>query len=289
MTQLQLEQAFATEEQCRRYLERLRWPDGQPCCPKCNARAWRLGKRYLYECSECGYQFSALIGTIFEKTHLPLTIWFRVLFLMAQSKKGISAHQVKRMFGIHYRTAWYLCHRARTAMQDTDLGERLMGVIEIDETYIGPKSNKPGRPGKSSKKVAVLGMIQRGGKIVTKHVENVTGRTIKEFVDRFAVNVEVIHTDEYRSYGVLDAEYAHKRVNHSMMYSDGDIHCNGVENFWSLLKRGLIGSFHKVSVKHLHLYLDEFTFRFNNREFDVLGLIFQNIRQRHIKYAELVA
>jgi len=289
MNQLQLEQLFVTEEQCRHYLEQIRWPDGQPRCPKCNAKAWRLSKRYLYECSECGYQFSALVGTIFENTHLPLTIWFRVIYLMSESKKGVSACQVQRMYGVHYRTAWYLCHRVRTAMANESIGEKLMGVIEIDETYVGPKSDKPGRPGKDSPKAAVLGMIERDGKIVTKHVENVTGNTIKEFVDRFALNVEVIHTDEFKGYNILDANYEHKRVNHSLMYADGDIHCNGVENFWSLFKRGLVGVFHKISVKHLHRYLNEFVFRFNERDADsIFGLIVANCEQRHVKYADLV-
>ena len=138
MNLLKVERAFGSEEQCRSYLEKMRWPNG-PKCPKCSADAWRLTKRFLYECSTCHHQFPALIGTIFEKTHLPLSLWFKVIYLMSESKKGMSACQIKRMFGIHYRSAWYLCHRVRTAMKTSDLAEKLMGVLEVDETYVGPR------------------------------------------------------------------------------------------------------------------------------------------------------
>jgi transposase-like protein len=192
-----VERAFSNEEQCRTYLEKLRWPNG-PKCPRCNADAWRLTKRFLYECSACHHQFSALIGTIFEKTHLPLSLWFKVIYLMSESKKGISACQIKRMFGIHYRSAWYLCHRVRTAMKTSDIAEKLMGVLEIDETYVGGKTDKPGRPGKDSSKVPVMGMIERKGRVDVKQVRDVTARTIKDFVDRWAgADIEVIYSDQY--------------------------------------------------------------------------------------------
>ena len=291
MNLIKLERAFRTEEDCRRHLEWIRWPDGQPKCLKCGSEAWRLSKRWLYECSECGYQFSVLRGTIFEKTHLPLTIWFKVIYLMCESKKGISALQVKRMFGIHYRSAWYLCHRVRTAMKTSDVAEKLMGVLEIDETYVGPKTDRPGRPGAGHPKAPVIGMIERGGKVRVKQVKDVTGRTIKDFVDQWAgAEIEVIYSDEYKSYNILRPHYKHEQINHSVSYVEGDIHTNGIENFWSLLKRGLIGVFHKVSVRHLHRYLDEFTFRFNERKIDdMLDLVLQNFVRRHMPYAQLVA
>lgn len=206
---------------------------------------------------------------------------------MGESKKGMSACQIKRMLGVGYPTAWYMMHRIRNAMK-TDVADKLMGILEIDEAYISPKSHKAGRPGKHSPKVPVMGFLQRGGKIVAQHTPDVTSRTIKAFVDKWAIDVSVIHTDEFLPYKALDATYAHRRVNHKLMYSDGDIHVNGVENFWSLLKRGLIGGFHKVSVKHLHRYFDEFVYRFNERENDcLLTLILGNCQQRHITFAEL--
>ena len=291
MNLMKLERAFRTDEQCRNYLERIRWPNG-PECLKCGAPAWKLKDRMLYECSECGYQFSIRVGTIFENSHLSLTIWFRAIYFISESKKGVSAMQIKRMFDVSYRTAWYLMHRIRNAMKETDIAEKLMGVLEIDETYVGGKTKgQTGRPGKNSNKVPVMGMIERGGGVRVQKVPDVTGRTIKDFVDQWtSSDVEVIYSDQYRSYNILRSQYEHDRVDHSVTYVNGDIHTNGIENFWSLLKRGLMGVFHKVSVKHLSRYLDEFTFRFNARERgSVMALILENCEQPHIPYAEMVS
>lgn len=293
MNLLKLERAFRSEEQCRRHLEKMRWPHG-PRCPKCEAGAWRLSKRWLYECSVCHYQFSVLKGTIFERTHLPLTIWFKVIYLMTESKKGISACQIKRMFGIHYRTAWYLCHRIRTAMRTSDIAEKLMGVLEMDDTYVGGKEKGvgPGRPGAKSKKTPVLGIIERGGRIRCKAVPNVSKAEVLRFAQREMNEdaVEVLYTDEFRSYRIFSKIVPHKVINHQISYVEGDIHTNTVENFWSLLKRGVMGSFHHVSAKHLSRYLDEFMWQFNHRKNgDILELLLGNCERRHVKYAELVA
>jgi len=274
MNLVELIDATTTEEKARAYVEKARWPNGI-ACPRCQS---------------CRYDFSVTVGTIFHKSHIELRKWLLVIHLMGESKKGVSACQIEREIGVTNKTAWYMCHRIRNAMYQPDgEGEKLVGIIEIDETYVGPKSDKPGRPGKDHPKAAVLGMIERGGKMVTKHVENTKGRTIKQFLDAITRDVEVVYTDEYSAYNILDADYKHERVNHSLMYSDGDIHVNAVENFWSLLKRGIIGTFHKLSVKHLHRYLNEFVFRFNERDADcILSLVLGNCEQRHMRYRELV-
>ncbi|MBI3659864.1 IS1595 family transposase [Candidatus Acetothermia bacterium] len=209
---------------------------------------------------------------------------------MCESKKGMSACQIMRMFGIHYRTAWYACHRIRNAMKGTDFA-KLAGVIEIDETYVGPKTDKPGRPGKDHPKTPVIGMIQRKGRVHVTKVKDVTGRTILDFVKQWAgAETEIIYSDEYKSYNILHPFFQHKRVNHSVTFVDGDAHTNDIENFWSLLKRGFVGTFHKVSVRHLHRYLDEFTFRFNERENEhILNLVLSHCQRKHMPYKALVS
>lgn len=291
MNLVELIDATTTEEKARTFVENARWPNGISC-PRCQSKdIHRFENRKQVRCRECRYAFSVTVGTIFHKSHIALRKWLLVIHQMTESKKGMSALQIKRQIGISYKTAWYMCHRIRNAMyQPDEQGERLVGIIEIDETYVGPKSNKPGRPSPDGPKAAILGMIERNGRMIAKHVENTQGRTILDFLNAFTLNPEVVNTDEYRAYNAIESQYNRKSVNHSLMYSDGDIHVNGVENFWSLLKRGLVGIFHKLSTKHLHRYLNEFVFRFNEREADsILALVLQNCEQKHIKYAELIA
>jgi transposase-like protein len=291
MTLTKLDRTFTTEDHCRAYLEKIRWPNG-PKCLKCGANAWTLACRFKYECSVCHYQFSIRVGTIFEKTHLSLRLWFKVIFLMSESKKGMSACQIKRMFGIHYRSAWYLCHRVRTAMRTDPVTQRLGGELEIDETYVGPKTPKPGRPGKGSSKIPVVGIIERGGRVRAIAMPSMKIPNMYEFIRNTIKqdNVKVVYTDEWSGYKFLKWYVTHKTINHSVTYSQGRIHTNTIESFWSLLKRGIVGSFHKISVKHLPRYLDEFSFRFNARkEESVLALILQNFVRPHMPYRELIA
>jgi len=291
MDLLQLIDATRTEEDARRFIEKARWPEGI-ICPRCQRKdIHRFKRRNQVRCRSCRYDFSLTVGTIFHKTHISLRKWLLVVHMMTESKKGVSACQIQRQVGVSYPTAWYMCHRIRNTMyQPSDKGEKLVGIIEIDETYVGPKSNKPGRPAPGGPKAAILGMIQREGKMIAKHVSNTQGRTIKDFLDAYAMDVEILNTDEYKAYNAIEPYYNRRAVNHSLMYSDGDIHVNGVENFWSLLKRGLIGAFHKISVKHLSRYLNEFVFRFNERGAEsILWLVLENCEQKHMRYAELVA
>jgi transposase-like protein len=272
MTLPDITELFSTDDKCRELLERLRWPNG-PECPRChNAKVVRLitSDKLLY-CSECDYQFTVTAGTIFHDSHLPLTKWFMVTLLICEARKGISANQIKRTIGMSYKTAWYLCHRIRAAMTEA---QRLMldGTVEVDETYVGGKKIGQGvYAGKRAKQV-VIGIRQRGGELRFFHASDAKSGTLAQYIrDNVSEDVEVIVTDEFAAYpdamrGV-GAEAKHKTVRHkNRVYVDGDTHTNTVESAFSLLKRGIMGTWHKISAKHLPAYLDEMTFRFNRRK-----------------------
>jgi transposase-like protein len=262
---------FGSEKKCREYLEALRWPD-EIMCPRCKSRKIsRVTKRDQFDCDDCRYQFSVTAGTVFNDSHLPLWKWFLCVYLLCESKKGMSAHQLHRTLGISYKTAWYLCHRVRAAMKEVN-PEPLDGILEMDETYIGGKKTGEGVGAAKLAKVPVFGIKQRGGELRFFKAEDVKSGTLAKYIkENVSADVEVIMTDESAIYpkaltaaGVFGVE--HKTVNHSAgVYVDGDITTNGIESAFSLLKRGIIGSWHKVSAKHLPAYLDEMTFRFNNR------------------------
>ena len=263
---------FNSEDRCREYLELIRWPSGV-CCVRCgNLSVSKLEKRHQYECNDCGYQFSATAGTVFHDSHLPLWKWFLAAYLICESKKGMSANQIKRTLGISYKTAWYLCHRIREAMK-VEHTEKLNGVVEADETFVGGRYNE--RTGRGTReKPCVLGVIQRKGPVRATSIPFRSTHYISTFVKASVEPGSQLMTDEYKAYEKLDKLYDHNTISHAkLQYVVGLTHTNSIENFWSLFKRGLVGQFHKVSAKHLDRYLDEFTYRFNGREDDKL---FQN-------------
>jgi transposase-like protein len=295
MTFADFDRLFPNEEACWTYLFSRRWPDGVVKCARCgNPRLYASKARpWHWQCTLCGpkprspYRFSLKTGTIFEETKKPLRDWFKVLHLMLTSKKGLSALQIHRMLGYGaYETSWYMCMRLRAAMKDPDF-KQLMGIVEVDETFIGgkaqnmhawdrKKANLVGTKGK----VAVIGAISRKGNIVCQMIENTDTATLDSFV-RKTVNrekIDLIATDEHSGYRLLPLggkalQFPHEMVRHSAgEYVRGVVHTNSIEFFWSLLKRGIVGSYHKVSKKYLPLYLAEFQFRFNNRhEADIFG------------------
>ena len=274
---------FNTEEPCISHFERIRWPHGLRCIRCESERVMKFdshgktGKvRHLYECVDCQYQYSVTTGTIFHDSHLPLTKWFLAIYMICSAKKGVSAAQLKRELKTGYETAWYMAHRIRTAMsEDVHFCEKFSGIVEADETYVGGKGKGP-RGRSTANKVPVIAVRERtSGKVRMQAVENVSASVLAGFIRENVASGSTMHTDEFSSYLWLDSsEFAHHAVNHSERYVDGDVHTNGCENVWSLFKRGIVGVFHKVSAKYLPLYLDEFSFRFNNRdEFNLMDRV----------------
>lgn len=269
-----LNRRFGTEEACREFLVKLRFPSGV-CCVRCGSDAVKPVKgRWAWQCRACsknGYRFSPLVGTIFENTNYPLVTWFQVIFLMCQSKKGMSALQIHRTINSgSYRTAWYMCHRIRAAMENQDF-KRLMGIVEVDETYVGGQAkNKHMRERIKLQgahvKVPVIGAISRKGKVVARVIEVASAKTLQSFVDEVVSDdVSLVATDEHPGYKKINRPHA--TVNHSAgEYVHGNVHTANLDSFWALLKRGVMGSYHQVSKQYLPLYLAEFTFRHNNRK-----------------------
>jgi transposase-like protein len=282
---------YGDDTNCRKALENFRWPDGI-VCPACKSdKISRILARNQFDCDSCRYQFSVLSGTIFHDTHLPLHKWFLATYLLCESKKGMSALQMQRMLKTTYRTSWYLCHRIRAAMLEVS-PKKLGGVVEVDETYVGGKKRR-GRP--RSEKQVVFGIRQRNGDLRLIRAKDATSATVREIVQaNIGSHVEVIMTDESQIYPyVLEKLHArkHEWINHSREYAHGDVHTNTVESAFSLLKRGIVGTWHKVSAKHLPAYLDEMCFRFNNRKNPYLfrDTIIKLIQSKNLEYKELTA
>jgi transposase-like protein len=273
---------FASDEQCLQYIQQMRWPDGVVRCPKCGAKEVKRVDRkadsknrrnWFYLCLEktCHNQFTPTSGTIFHKSHLPLIVWFQAITLVLNAKKGISALQLQRDLGIGgYKTAWYLNHRIREVMAEGPIN-KLGGTVEIDETYIGGKQR--GHRSKLRNKDVVIGMRQRGGPLrLVQAEDNKAGTVLNIIYGNVDKGVEKIMTDESPIYNFKLTQYhraKHRRIKHkSKVYVRGEVHTNTIESAFSLFKRGVIGSFHQLSIKHLQRYLNEFSYRFNRREDD---------------------
>src|SRR5229473_3835863 len=291
MNLVELIKDFADESKCRAYLESLRWPDGVTC-PRCeSAKVYRILKRDQFVCDSCSYQFSVTVGTIFHDTHLPLWKWFLATCLLCESKKGISACQIQRSLGVSYKTAWYLCHRIRAAMLEV-APPKLGGTVEIDETYVAGKKRRWRAKGDVS---VVIGIRQRNGDLRLVRAKDAKSKTVRDIINaNIGGHVEVILTDESQIYPyALDKmqKNLHKTINHTREYAHGDVHTNTVESAFSLLKRGIVGTWHKVSAKHLPAYLDEMCFRFNNRKNPFLfrDTMLKLIDSPNLKYKELTA
>ncbi len=287
MTLAQFEAMFPDEDACCAYLVGQRWPEGIRC-PRCghavvhpvSTKPWHW---QCYKCAPYGYRFSHLVGTIFENTNKPLRDWFRVVHMMLTSKKGISALQIHRVIGTgSYHTAWYMCHRIRAGLQDEHF-RKLMGVVEVDETFIGGKAKNKhidkrgkggGTGGVGSGKTPIAGAVSRKGNVVARVIEAVDAKTLTAFVrESVSHRVSLLCTDQWVGYKHLDREFPHAVINHAAgEYVHGAVHTQTIDSFWSLIKRGIVGSLHKVSRKYLPLYVAEFQFRYNNREnADIFG------------------
>ena len=295
MTSAQFDRSFPNEAACSAYLAAHRWPSGV-ACPRCGNVAVKAHGtiEFAWLCNECSpsgtnYRFTVIAGTIFENTNKPLRDWFKVMHLMLTSKKGMSALQIMRYMGFgSYKTAWYMCHRIRGGLANEE-SQKLVGIVEIDETFIGGKAKNrhkdkrgpgSGMGGGTNGKAIVAGAVRRKGNVVARVIENTSRSVLMRFVrESVSTKVSLICTDSFRGYDRLGEAFPHSKVDHDareyVRHDDelvGAVHTNTIEGFWSILKRGMVGTFHRVSKKYLPLYVAEFQFRYNNRlNADIFG------------------
>ncbi|MCA1635947.1 MAG: IS1595 family transposase [Acidobacteria bacterium] len=291
---------FSDKETCTTFMAQMRWPDGVTC-PHCQGKKVSyLSTRFMWKCMSktCHKQFSVKVGTIMEDSAIALEKWLAAIWLIANAKNGISSYEVHRAVGVTQKSAWFLLHRIRLAMQ-TGTFEKLSGQVEVDETYIGGKARNMHRDKRERRiqgtggkgKVAVMGLLERDGKVRAKVIADATKVTLHGEVRG---NVEAgaeLFTDALNTYMGLEADYIHQVINHAEKYVDGQIHTNGIENFWSLLKRGIKGTYVSVEPFHLFRYLDEQTFRFNERKGKDADRFVQTVKQiagKRLTFDELI-
>ena len=267
---------YNTEEKARAFFEATRWPNGA-ICPHCGCRnAYKIGRRSgakrhsrpgLYYCRDCKDQFTVTEGTVMEHSHIPLNKWLLAIYLLGSSKKGMSAHQLHRELSVTYKSAWFMAHRIRYAMTHEPIKSKLSGTVEVDETYVGGKERADRGGRKKIDKEAVVSLVQRGGEARSYHVDRVTEKTVRAIIRENLPPEGRVYTDSFRAYSnvPLDIE-THEAVNHAQgEYRRGDVHTNTVEGFFSILKRGIMGTYHHISRQHLHRYLSEFDYRYTRR------------------------
>lgn len=304
MNLVELAQHFNNEDSAREYLEKQRWPDGV-VCPHCGlvGEAYKLTltektpervaelrkakkrvqktRKGLWKCAGCREQFTVTVGTIFADSHIPLHKWLLAVHLLCASKKGMSAHQLHRMLGVTYKSAWFMAHRIRYAMSEEPLSSKLTGIIELDETFVGgklragPRRNADGSRNKNqlagtANKAAVVSVLQRGGRVQSRHIQRVTADNLRPIIDEMVAEDAHMMTDTSTTLRSAGKERKHSQVNHRIKefarYEDGVcISTNTVEGYFSILKRGINGVYHHVGKQHLHRYLSEFDFRYNSK------------------------
>lgn len=303
---IQLLDFFKDEETGIAYYENIRWGDN-PTCPHCGSeKPYKTNRGWKCRNKECHKKFTVRVGTIFENSKIPFRVWFAAIYLATTSKKGISSVQLASQLNVTQKTAWFVLHRIREMLKDK--APKMLGeneAVEVDETYVGGKEgNKHHSKRRSHEdknltnegklyvpKKTVIGIIERDGNVVLKHVPNATKANMNNFIENHVPKGSKIYTDEYKGYKSLGKKYTHDTVNHSLsLYVAGDVHTNTIESFWSVLKRGIHGIYHFVSDKHLERYLDEFAGRYNTRHhtnefrFDK----FLNDSESYLSYKELI-
>lgn len=289
---------FSTEKKCIDYLETIRWSNGivSPFDP--SSKVYKC-KGINYRCKNTGKYFNVKTGTLFENTNIPMQKWFMVIWIVASYKKGVSSVQMSKDIGVTQKTAWFMLQRIRTSLNMNN-EVKMFGEVEIDETYIGglepnkhDSKKKEGTQGRSTKtKVPVLGMVERGGRLIANVVENTTVNIITPAVTKVVDETATVYTDEWYGYKGIDRIYNHLYVKHKEReFVSGRIYTNNIEGFWGILKRGIVGIYHSTSKKHLQRYVDEFVFRYNTRQDDE-NARFVSLLQRidtRITYAKLIA
>lgn len=263
---------FGDADTCHAFMVRMRWPDGKIACPRCECdRVGFIKTRKTWQCKGCKKQFTTKLGTIFEDSPLTMSKWLPAVWLIANAKNGISSHELGRALGVTQKSAWHMLHRIRLAMQVGTFKKLLKGEIEVDETFIGGKARNMHAGARKATgsgiggKAVVIGMLERKGEVRLKVMPDTKKGTLQAEVRANVYRGSEVFTDALRSYTALCDEYAHQVIDHAESYVKGKVHTNGLENFWSLLKRSLKGTYVSVQPFHLFRYLDEQTFRFNKR------------------------
>lgn len=304
-TLLEAVRFFADEDVALQFTADLRWPDGQQVCPKCGsvAKHYFLANQRRWKCRDCRKQFSIKVGTIFEDSPLPLSKWMPAIWMLVNCKNGISSYELARALGVTQKTAWFMLHRIREAMQDGDLGP-FDGEVEADETYVGGLAKNMHKAKRervitargASDKTAVMGLLERPrgasrSLVRTTVIKDTTKATIQGIVRRHVQSGASIFTDGHSAYEGLVSDYIHEIVDHAVEYVRGRVHTNGLENFWSLFKRAIHGTYVSIDPFHIRRYLDEESFRFNERHDDDSGrfvTVLKGIVGKRLTYAELI-
>ena len=290
---------FSDESICIKFFASLRWVDGVAICPICKSiETSFLTTRNVWKCKACKKQFSIKVGTVLEGSNIGLDKWICAIWMIANCKNGVSSYEIHRAIGITQKSAWFMLHRIREAMQ-TGTFKKLSGNIEVDETFVGGKAKNMHKHKREARiqgrgsvgKTAVMGLLERKGNVRAKVIEKVDRETLHNEVKANVEKDSNLFTDEWRSYRGLDEQYIHEVINHSIEYVRGHIHTNGIENFWSLLKRKIKGTYVSVEPFHLNRYVTEQTFRFNERkgkDKDRFLKMISGISGKRLKYKELV-
>jgi len=298
---------FSDPERAFEYAKTLRWPDGKVACPRCNSDKNSFIKtRRLWFCYGCQKQFTLKVGTIFEDSALGLDKWMTAVWMLVNCKNGISSHELARALGVTQKSAWFMLQRIRLALQEKSF-VKLGGPgseVEVDETFIGGKARNMHKARRIKTKVRegnwaktiVMGMLERDGKVKTRVIPDRKRAALTSVLDELVDKGSLVYTDEHTGYQGIESDYIHEIVNHLESYVDGTVHTNGIENFWSLLKRGLNGTYVAVEPFHLFRYVDEQAFRFNSRKDDMGNKISDGARfngamkqivGRRLTYSEL--
>lgn len=292
-------QYFADPQHTLDFSIAMRWPHG-PICPSCLSKEYRFIKtRSIWVCKGCQKHYSVKIGTIFEDSPIKLDKWLCAMWMMVNAKNGISSYEIHRALGVTQKTAWFMMHRIRLALQKGSIDRKLMGDVEVDETYIGGSARnmhadkvlKMKRTEGFYRKAVVVGMLERKGEVRTAMLNRASGKLIQAAIKANVVPGSALYSDEFAGYNQMGQEYAHKVINHAETYVKGNIHTNSIENYWSLLKRGIKGTYVSVEPFHLFRYLDEQSFRFNNRKDNDQGrfmLAVSMIAGKRVEYKALI-
>jgi transposase-like protein len=268
---------FSNPDNCIDYLAIRRWPDGKVACPTCGCETVKFSeKRRTWTCAKhhAKREFSIKVGTVMEDSAIPLDKWMTATWLVTNCKNGISSYEIARDVKVTQKSAWFMLHRIRLAMQDDFFGSKLGGEVEVDETFIGGKSRNMHLSKRKQRitgtggadKTIVFGMLERGGRVRAKVMPNRKMESVQPEIKKYVQAGTALYSDEWVAYRGLETDYAHQVIDHAVQYVDGRVHTNSMENFWSLLKRGIAGTYVSVEPFHLFRYLDEQMFRFNNRK-----------------------